>query len=35
MNEIDFYILSQKQAVLMNSLINSESMFIDSLALSV
>ena len=35
MNEIDFYILSQKQAVLMNSLINSKSRLIDSLALSI
>lgn len=35
MSEINFYILSQKQAFLINSLINSKSIFIDWLVLSV
>lgn len=35
MNDIDFYILSQKPAALMNSLIHSNNVSIDCLAFSV
>lgn len=35
MNDIDFYILSQEQAALMNSYINSNSVSIDCLGFSV